>query len=44
MFSLLSFLIGVVFNLFKSKKELLIQNCLQKKEIEIFKRKNQKKR
>jgi len=28
--------IGVFFNLFKSKKQLSIQNCLQKKEIEIL--------
>ena len=44
MFSLLTFLIGVIFNLLKSKKELLIQISLQKKEIEILLRKNQKKR
>jgi transposase InsO family protein len=44
MFYLLSFIIGTIFNLFKSKKELLIQNCLQKKEIEILLRQNQKKR
>ena len=44
MFSLITFLIGVFFNLFKSKKKLSIQNCLQKKEIEILKRQNQKKR
>ena len=44
MFSLLAFLIGAIFNLFKSKRELLIQICLQKKEIKILMRKNQKKR
>lgn len=44
MFSLLTFLIGSIFNLLKSKKELSIQICLYKKELEILKRKNQKKR
>ncbi len=44
MFSLLTFLIGVIFNLLKSKRGLLIQISLQKKEIEILLRKNQKKR
>ena len=44
MFALLTFLTGVVFNLFRSKKTLLIQICLQNKEIEILKRQNQKKR
>jgi hypothetical protein len=44
MFSLLAFLIGAIFNLLKSKKELIIQFCLHKKELEILKRQNQKKR
>jgi len=44
MFSLITFLIGAFYNLLKSKKQLSIQNCLQKKEIEILKRQNQKKR
>ncbi len=44
MFSLLTFLIGAIFNLLKSKKELIIQICLHKKELEILKRQNQKKR
>jgi len=44
MFSLLTFLVGVIFNLLKSKKELIIQICLHKKEIEVLQRQNQKKR
>jgi hypothetical protein len=44
MFSLLIFLIGAIFNLLKSKKELIIQICLHKKELEILKRQNQRKR
>ena len=44
MFSLLTFLYQTIFSLFKSKKDLIIQNSLQKKEIEILLRKNQKKR
>jgi hypothetical protein len=44
MFSLLTFLIGAIFNLLKSKQELIIQICLHKKELEILKRQNQKKR
>jgi hypothetical protein len=44
MFSLLTFLIRAVFNLLKSKKNLLLQVCLYKKELEILKRQNQKKR
>ena len=44
MFSLLTFLIGAIFNLLKSKQELIIQICLHKKELEILKRHNQKKR
>ncbi len=44
MFSLLTLLIGAIFNLLKSKKELIFQICLHKKEIEILKRQNQKKR
>ena len=42
MFSLLTFLIGAIFNLLKSKKNLLLQVCLYKKELEILKRQNQK--
>jgi hypothetical protein len=44
MFSFLIFLIGAIFNLLKSKKKLIIQICLHKKELEILKRQNQKKR
>jgi putative transposase len=44
MFALITFLFRAFFNLFKSKKQLSIQNCLQKKEIEILLRQNQKKR
>jgi len=44
MFSLLTFLGRVIFNLFKSKKALIIQICLHKKELEILERQNQKKR
>ena len=44
MFSFITFLFRVILNLFKSKKQLSIQNCLQKKEIEILLRQNQKKR
>ena len=44
MFALLTFIFSVIFNLIKSKKKLIIQNCLQKKEIDILKRQNQKKR
>ena len=44
MFSLFTFLFHTIFSLFKSKKDLIIQNSLQKKEIEILLRKNQKKR
>ena len=44
MFSLLTLLFTALFNLFKSKKQLSLQNCLQKKEIEILLRQNQKKR
>jgi len=42
MFSLLTFLLCLIFNLFKSKKELLIQISLHKKEIEILKRQHRK--
>ena len=35
MFSLVTFLIGAIFDLLKSRRELLIQICMQKKEIEI---------
>jgi hypothetical protein len=44
MFSLLTFLIGAIFNLLKSNKNLLLQVCLYRKELEILKRQNQKKR
>jgi len=44
MFSLLSFLFHALFSLFKSKKDLIVQNSLQKKEIEILLRKKQQKR
>ena len=44
MFSLLTFLFQALFSLFKSKKDLIVQICLQKKEIEILHRQNQKKR
>ena len=44
MFSLLTFLIRIICTLFKSKKELIIQLHVHKKEIEILKRLNQKKR
>ena len=44
MFSLLTLLISAIFNLAKSKKYLLLQACLYKKEIEVLKRQNQKKR
>ena len=44
MFSLLTFLIGAIFHLSKSKKELIIQLYLHKKELEILKRQNHKKR
>ncbi len=44
MFSLLTFLIGMIFNLSKSKEELIIQLYVHKKELEILKRQNQKKR
>ncbi len=42
MFLLLTFLIRAVFNLAKSKKYLLLQACLYKKELEILKRQNKK--
>ena len=44
MFSLITLLISAIFNLAKSKKYLLLQACLYKKEIEVLKRQNQKKR
>ena len=44
MFSLLAFLIRIICTLFKSKKELIIQLHVYKKELEILKRLNQKKR
>jgi hypothetical protein len=44
MFSFLTFLFRAVFNLLKSKKGLIVQICLLKKELEILKRQNQKKR
>ena len=44
MFSIITFLFRVILNLIKSKKELIVQICLHKKEIEILERQNQKKR
>ena len=44
MFSLLTFLIRTIFLVFRSKKSILIQNCLQQKELEILKRQNKKKK
>jgi hypothetical protein len=44
MFSLLTFLFQALFSLFKSKKDLIVQISLQKKEVDILLRKNQKKR
>jgi putative transposase len=44
MFSLLTFLFGIIFDLFKSKKELIVQIQLHKKELEILKRRYKKKR
>ena len=44
MFYLFTFLIKATFLLFQSKKNLIIQLCLQKKEIEILKRQNQKRK
>ena len=44
MFSLLTFLFRLIFNLFQSKKKLLIKTCIQQKEIEILKRTNRKRR
>ncbi len=41
MFSVLTFLIGIICTLFKSKKELIIQLHVHKKELEILKRLNQ---
>ena len=38
MFSLLTFFLGLIFNLSKSKKQLLAQIFLQQKELEILKR------
>ena len=35
MFSILTFLFQTIFSLFKSKKDLIIQNSLQRKELEI---------
>jgi hypothetical protein len=42
MWPLLTFLIGAIFNLLKSKKDLLLQIFLYKKELEILKWQNQK--
>ena len=42
--SFLSFLVKIIFNLGRSKKELLIKVTLLEKELEILKRTNQKKR
>ena len=44
MFSLISFLFNIIIGLFKSKKELIVQIQLHKKEIEILDRQNRKKR
>ena len=44
MFSLLTFLLRIICTLLKSKKELIIQLHVHKKELEILKRINQKKR
>ena len=44
MFSLLTFLFQALFSLFKSKKDLIVQICLLKKQINILLRNNQKKR
>ena len=44
MFSLVTFLFKVIFDSLKSKKELIVQIHLHKKEIEVLKRQNQKKR
>ena len=44
MFSLLTFFLGLIFNLSKSKKQLLAQISLQQKELEILKRHHRKKR
>jgi len=44
MFSLLTFLFQAIFSLFKSKKDLIVQIILQRKEIEVLLRNNQKKR
>jgi hypothetical protein len=44
MISSLTFLFGSIFNLLKSKKNLFLEVFLYKKELEILKRQNQKKR
>ena len=44
MFSLLTFFLGLIINLSKSKKQLLAQISLQQKELEILKRHYRKKR
>ena len=44
MFSLLTFFLGLIFNLSKSRKQLLAQISLQQKELEILKRHHRKKR
>jgi len=44
MFSLLTFFLGLIINLSKSKKQLLAQISLQQKELEILKRHHRKKR
>ena len=43
MFSVLTFLFQAIFSLFKSKKDLIVQTYLPKKEIKILLRKNKKK-
>jgi len=44
MFSLLAFLFRLIFHLFDSEKQLLVQVSLQQKELEILKRHHRKKR
>jgi hypothetical protein len=44
MVSVLTFLFNLIFNLFQSKRKLLIKITVQQKEIEILKRKRGKKR
>ena len=44
MFSFLSFILKILFNLFKSKRQLLTRISILEKELEIYKRKQAKKR